>query len=118
MKYFLVLIFCCCLSYNGFSQINEPSFVQKGDLVFATYYHDNGQIQQEGAFKNGKLHGIWTSYDINGNKLALGNYTNGIKTGKWLFWQGEFLKEVEFKDSRIVSVHEWNDKNKLVIQNQ
>ena len=35
----------------------EPKLEVVGNLVKATYYHDNGQIQQEGFFKDGKLEG-------------------------------------------------------------
>ncbi len=75
------------------------------NLIEATYYHDNGLIAQEGTFNlDGKLHGEWTSYDANGEKIALGSYENGLKTGKWIFWSGDEEKEVEYDNNTIASV--------------
>lgn len=87
-----------------------------GDLTIATYYHDNGAIEQQGTFnKKGELDGVWTSFDEEGNKVTVANYTNGQKTGKWLFWSGNKLREVDYQDSKIASVSEWTDKVQLAI---
>ncbi|TYA74469.1 toxin-antitoxin system YwqK family antitoxin [Seonamhaeicola marinus] len=78
---------------------------QKGDLVEATYFYADGTVQQKGTFnQDGKLHGTWTSFDAKGNKIALGNYENGKKVGKWTFWNNGEVKEVNFVDSKIASV--------------
>ena len=95
---------------------NQPKLESKGTLIVATYFYDNGSVQQEGTFnKNGALEGLWTSYDFKGDKLTQGNYSNGIKTGKWFFWTENSLKEVDFVDSKITSVNEWNNKSELAI---
>ena len=70
----------------AFAQEKKDTYVQKGDLVEATLYHDNGQIEQHGFFKNKKLHGTWTYYNEQGEKISIGNYENGVKTGKWFFY--------------------------------
>ena len=106
-------------------QIYKPNIQQqyvsskaetKETLTVATYFYDNGSVQQEGTFnKNGALEGLWTSYDFKGDKLTQGNYSNGIKTGKWFFWTENSLKEVDFVDSIISSVNEWDHKSELAI---
>jgi antitoxin component YwqK of YwqJK toxin-antitoxin module len=96
--------------------LNQPKLETKGTLTVATYFYDNGSVQQEGAFnKNGALEGLWTSYDFEGNKLSQGNYSNGIKTGKWFFWTENSLKEVDFVNSKIMNVNEWSRKSELAI---
>ena len=96
--------------------LNQPKLETKGTLTVATYFYDNGSVQQEGAFnKNGVLEGLWTSYDFKGNKLSQGNYTNGIKTGKWFFWTENSLKEVDFVNSKIMNVNEWSRNSELAI---
>ncbi len=77
-------------------------------MVKSTFYHDNGQVQQEGFYKDGKVHGQWVSYDENGNKVAMGQYKDGMKTGKWFFWTGADLTEVDYSDSRIAQVKKWS----------
>ena len=114
-KYILIaLVFIGTAAYAQNS--NEPKLEPKGDLTLVTYFYDNGAVQQEGAFnKNGALEGLWTSYDFKGDKLTQGNYSNGIKTGKWFFWTENSLKEVDFVDSKITSINEWKRKSELAI---
>lgn len=80
-----------------------------GDMVKATYTYENGQIRQQGFYKDGKLHGTWVSYAENGKKTALGQYENGKKTGKWFFWSEQVLSEVDYRDSRVAEVTKWSN---------
>ncbi|MDB4289514.1 nicotinic acid mononucleotide adenyltransferase [Flavobacteriaceae bacterium] len=114
-KYILIaLVFIGTLAYA--QNTNQPKLEAKGDVTLATYFYENGAIQQEGTFdKKGKLEGLWTSYDFKGNKLSQGNYSNGIKTGKWFFWTENSLKEVDFVNSKIMNVNEWNLKSELAV---
>ena len=106
MKKLLIL---GALIFSGFTfaQAVKPVLEQEGNLVKATYYYNNGQIQQQGYFKDGKLEGKWVAYDQQGNKASMGEYTNGQKTGKWFFWNDKALSEVDYSDSRIASVKAW-----------
>ena len=103
----IILIFALLLTGYGFAQNPNVKTEKIGDLTKATYFYANGNIEQQGTFNSeGKLHGEWVSYDVNGKKLAVGNYDNGLKVGKWLFWQKGVLKEVEYKDSKITDVND------------
>lgn len=82
----------------------EPKLEVVGTMVKATYYYDNGQVQQEGFFKDGKLEGKWVAFDANGNKKSVGEYSNGQKTGKWLFWNDAKLSQVEYSNNQIAFV--------------
>ena len=118
MKKVIVLLVVLSVGFTYAQDKNEPKLEKKNDTTLATYYHDNGQIQQVGTFNSkGKLHGEWASFDENGNKLALGTYENGIKKGKWFFWQDDVLKEVDYIDSKIVNVSEWSNKNDIALRN-
>ena len=101
----LILIFAFLVAGYGFAQKPNVKLEKQGDLTMATYYFENGKIEQQGTFNSaGKLHGEWVSYDINGNKLSVGHYENGLKVGTWVFWQDGVKKEVEYKNSRITDV--------------
>lgn len=102
-------ILTCAFLMTGvvFAQEIEPTFEIQGNLVKATYYHDNGKIKQEGFYKDGKVHGKWVSYGENGKKLSLGEFNNGEKTGKWFFWDAATLSEVDYSDSRVATVSKW-----------
>lgn len=114
-----VLILLMSFTISAFAQ-NEKKveYTQNGELTEAVYYYENGSIEQQGTFNaEGELHGIWTSFDIEGNKIAVGNYQNGRKVGKWFFWSEDVLREVDYFDSKIISVNEWAGKTRVAIRN-
>ena len=106
MKKLLVLL-VFCFGFFGFSQAIKPKHEVKGQLIKSTYFHDNGMISQVGYFKNKKPHGSWISYDEAGNKVSVGQYEEGIKVGKWFFWSGAQLKEVDFLNNKIINIKNW-----------
>lgn len=110
-----VLLFMGAL---GFSQEKKVvNVVKEGSLYKVTYYHDNGEIAQEGFFnEENKLDGIWKSYNSNGKKVSMGSYDNGQKIGKWFFWHEDKLTEVDFKNYRVAAVSEWKSTSSLVVK--
>ncbi|MBK0369357.1 toxin-antitoxin system YwqK family antitoxin [Flavobacterium agrisoli] len=102
-----VILVAVLFSGIVFAQETKPKLEAVGNTVKATYFYENGKIQQEGFFKDGKLDGAWTAYDENGNKKAFGQYAMGEKTGKWFFWNDSNLSEVDYSDSRIANVKNW-----------
>jgi antitoxin component YwqK of YwqJK toxin-antitoxin module len=103
MKKCVILV---AMMFSGIlvAQEVQPELEAVGNKVKATYYYENGKVQQEGFYKEGKLDGVWVSYDENGNQLAVGEYTEGMKTGKWIFFTENKLCEVAFENSKISSV--------------
>lgn len=113
----IIFVFAFLVASYSFAQDNlkKVTTVQKGDLIEATYYSANGSIEQQGTFnKEGKLHGLWVSYNADGEKITSGNYENGKKVGKWLFWNDDTLKEVDYENSQISNVVE-KDKNSKIV---
>ena len=104
------IIIAAVLMVSGvfFAQEVKPKFEIVDNMVKATYYHDNGQISQEGFYLDGKLQGKWTSYTVTGAKQTMGEYENGSKVGKWFFWNNASLSEVDFSKSKMKSVKKWS----------
>jgi len=116
MKQYIYLLFFSIGLFSVAQTEQGPKLEVRGDMVLATYFHDNGTIHQQGFFsKDGNLNGLWTSYDPQGKKVSQGYYSNGIKTGQWLFWTEDTLKEVDFVDSKIINVSEWQQKSDLAL---
>tara|TARA_R110001583_G_scaffold17014_5_gene69352 strand:- start:3043 stop:3396 length:354 start_codon:yes stop_codon:yes gene_type:complete len=112
MKKYIFILAILFIGTSVFAQENtqKVKHVQKKDLVEATYYYADGSVQQIGTFnKEGKLHGTWTSYDIKGDKLAVGTYEKGKKVGKWTFWVNGTANEVSYVDSKITNIAETSD---------
>lgn len=103
----LVILVAVLFSGIIFAQDAKPVLEPFGKKVRATYFYENGQVQQEGYFENGKLVGTWTSYNEDGDKTSSGEYVNGVKTGKWFFWKGNSLSEVDYSDNKITKVKSW-----------
>jgi len=112
-----VLWMALMFSVGVFAQKPEPHFEQDGAMLKATYFHENGEVAQQGYFLNGNLHGNWVMFDQQGNKMASGTYLQGEKSGKWFFWKAELLHEVDYAANRIVQVREWS-RNGLVTAQQ
>lgn len=119
MKKYISIIAILLVTVSLTAQEQNIKTEKKGDLTEATYFHANGEISQHGFFnEDGKLQGTWKQYNIEGKKIAVGNYDNGIKVGKWFFWTDNTLKEVDYLDSKIVSVNNWNNKTTVAIRDK
>lgn len=101
----MILIAVMMLSGMSFGQSIEPKLEAVGNKVKATYFYDNGKVQQEGYFSEGKLDGKWSSYDEKGSLKAVAEYTNGEKTGKWVYYSnGIALNEVNYSNNHIATI--------------
>ncbi len=97
------------------AQSVEPVLEAEGKMVKATYYHANGMIQQQGYFLDGKPEGKWISFDEAGNKKSVAQYAAGAKTGKWYFFNGNAVNEVDYTDNRVAAVKSYS-KDALVVR--
>ena len=110
MKKFVII---AALLFSGviFAQNAKPVLEPFGKKIKATYFFENGQVQQEGYFEDGKLEGIWVSYNEDGDKISSGEYVAGVKTGKWFFWSLNMDKnslcEVDYSNNDITKVKNW-----------
>jgi len=86
-----------------------PKHEIENQVIKSTYYYDNGNVKQTGFYKDGKLHGSWVAYNEDGTKQSMGEYDNGQKTGKWFFWTGATLNEVDYSNSRIADIKKWSN---------
>jgi antitoxin component YwqK of YwqJK toxin-antitoxin module len=106
MKKYIVISFSL-LSGIFYAQALKPVLEPFGKIVKATYFYENGQVFQEGTFKDGKLHGEWITYDEKGNKTAIAQFDKGQKTGKWFFWNKNSLNEVDYSNNKIAVIKNW-----------
>jgi len=120
MKKMMTVLMLLSLVFTYAQDKKKPKVEKKGDVIMVTYYYDNGDVQQEGSTNiKGKLHGTWTSYDTNGEKVAIGNYNNGKKVGKWFFWGKDILREVDYIGSKVIDFKEWSSSDtKLAVRDK
>jgi len=115
MKKILLLLLICATATQIYSQkAKEQKLNKETNLIEVKEYHDNGLVSQEGTFNlEGQLHGEWISYNDQGTKIAVGSYENGQRTGKWYFWSGDSMKEVEYSKNAIASIDGVKKKTRL-----
>jgi antitoxin component YwqK of YwqJK toxin-antitoxin module len=111
----ILIIAIFCIAAIGYAQDIKPTYEAEGNLVKATYFHEDGSVKTEGYFKNKKLTGKWTRFDKQGNKTQLAFYKEGKKTGKWFFWNEGSLKEVTYNNNTIEGVNLWKTDAKLAV---
>jgi len=109
----ILFIAAVLFGFGATAQELKPNFEKDGDLIKGTYFHDNGEIQQQGTYKDGKLHGEWVMFNDNGAKTAIGEYNNGVKTGKWFFWKNDQLTEVDYQNNTIADVTTWENTSSI-----
>ncbi|UOB15983.1 toxin-antitoxin system YwqK family antitoxin [Abyssalbus ytuae] len=111
----LILTFAMLFSVALMAQQdNKPTFEKEGDMIKATYFHDNGQIAQTGYILNEKPHGEWIAFNAEGEKTAVAQYEEGKKVGKWFMWADDKLTEIDYEQNKIVNVVNW-DKTKTLV---
>ena len=116
MKKVLVL---ACIAFLGIAQAQEvkPKYEKDGDLIKVTHFYDNGNVKEEGFYKNKLLHGVWNRYDEKGNKTVMAHYSLGKKVGKWFIWTKDELKEINYgDDNTIASVQSWKESAKIAVK--
>lgn len=51
-----------------------------------TAWHDNGAIDEQGAYWNDGEDGLWQWWYPDGQRKAIGHWSEGKRFGKWKFW--------------------------------
>jgi len=111
----IVIIFATLITGLLTAQNVKPTYEKVDDnTIKGTFYHENGKIQQQGLYKNGKLHGKWISYNAGGNKVAEGTYAKGAKVGTWFFYDGKTLSEISYNKNVIASIKTWEENSNVV----
>lgn len=113
----LVAVLCFLMLGSTFAQKEiKPLYEKDGDLIKVTHYHNNGNIKEQGFYKDKLLHGKWEIYDAQGNKKVMAFYNRGKKVGKWFIWDKDELKEINYRDNAIASVQSWKESTRIAIK--
>jgi len=78
----------------------EPAFYSECTVLDNGIYRrwdENGGIEAEGMYKNGKPDGKWSFWHENGMKYMDGKYREGKEIGTWIVWDDTGNKESEIR---------------------
>ncbi|MDY2585947.1 toxin-antitoxin system YwqK family antitoxin [Winogradskyella aquimaris] len=115
----ILILFAYFFSLFAFAQQERDLKLNKDtNLIEVTYYHENGEVSQTGFYNlDGKLHGEWLTFDDKGKKSISAKYDNGKKVGKWFYWSGNSLKEVDYNNNIVANVNEWTSTDSKLASN-
>ena len=91
------------LEYKTFNDLGEL------DGRYAAFWRDNGEVREQGGYKNGKRHGIWTKWYHNGQMEHGREYDRGRSVGRWIDFgvdgnvasNREFLRDIPSELSAV-----------------
>ena len=119
----LLLVFFLCANFLTFSQniteLNGSLIQPNGEFLEGNFesFYDDGMVQEIFQIENGKQHGEFISFYPNGQKMEKGNYTHGLKFGKWTKWSetGNILSETFYniEGRKHGTWKVWDDNNNL-----
>jgi antitoxin component YwqK of YwqJK toxin-antitoxin module len=91
---------------NGHQQVRDPNgrLLMEGDVRNGkrhglwTSYHPSGAVQSRNEYRDGVLHGLTTTFRPNGALLYRGQNANGHPVGSWEFHDevGTAVRTVEY----------------------
>ena len=79
---------------NGNTKVEIPlkKGVINGEMIL--YFSDKSRNEIR-AYRSGKMHGTWITWDEKGNMIAEASYRNGKKDGKWYVWDENGTKRYD-----------------------
>jgi len=94
---------------EGMPYKRKPNKLKEYSHGPVTFWHENGQKEAEGNFKDGSPDGLQTGWYENGQKQREGNFKDGKSDGLWTSWYENGQKEGErgWKDGKLMEAVHW-----------
>ena len=89
-------------------------FEEKPFTGVAVRKYANGKKMGEVTFKDGKQHGLSTSWHENGQKAEEATFKDGTGRGTRWYENGQKRGEATFKDGEMISEKEWDKDGNLI----
>jgi antitoxin component YwqK of YwqJK toxin-antitoxin module len=83
-----------------------------------TNYYPSGSVMETGAFVDGKLNGVWTSFSASGIKTGEAVYSLGQREGEWKMYDesGNLRYSISYAANKMVSANSYDINGKLVAE--
>lgn len=109
--------------YLGYyNSASTPYIIDEAGRITGRHltFHENGQLETVGNYRNGIKHGLWMSYDESGNALSQAYYTDGRKDGAWKVWDanGTLRCEMYYKFGKRVKTWKFFDESGSLIDDK
>lgn len=85
-------------------QLADGSWVLDGPW---NSWHPNGEMQEQGAYRNEREHGPWEWRAENGQTIATGSFIDGVREGPWSFWHENGARLMDATYANGVGAGRW-----------
>jgi hypothetical protein len=107
----VIVVFLGCRGYSQTADTNQTSEVVSSDGNSAAAqpsvsYHGDGSLKSRvSRIEGGTLHGSYETYSVGGKPSVKGQYTNGVMTGKWQYYdeKGKLSRIMVYGDDGSLS---------------
>lgn len=104
--------------YDQNEQLKAKFNIEKGVLDGRSMvYFKDGSKKEVRAYKDGKMHGVWKTWNKEGVKIARAVYENGKKDGSWKIWddKGTLRFKMFYENGQKTGTwYNYNEEGKLV----
>ena len=85
--------------------------------VKEAWFHDNGNLNLEGAIVNNKREGKWESYYPTGELMSVGNFKNGLREGRGVifFKNGNTSIDVYYHEGKQCGVWTYFNEDGIIL---
>ena len=75
---------------------------KEGEAVPKVEYYANGNVKVSGFHLEGKMHGAWEFFRMDGSVMRSGEFDRGTQLGSWRTYDqaGRIVKETDFSKRR------------------
>lgn len=122
MKKMVLILALCFTGWGamaaGGNQKSKVEDLGRG-MQKVTWFHENGQVAEEGFYQNDQKTGTWTTYDEFGHKTAIVHWNLDKKDGDCyvLYQNGKVKYHVVYSNSKKVKASEWDENGNLLAGN-
>lgn len=72
-------------------------------------FHENGQLAEQGQYRNGRPDGRWQTWEADGTKTSEINYQNGVRHGEFRVYDRSngSVTEIVYAAGKLTSANKW-----------
>jgi antitoxin component YwqK of YwqJK toxin-antitoxin module len=89
--------------------------ISEGDRIHILTYHENGRLNEVGAYRNGMCDGVWKRYSDTGALILYARFEDGQRHGTWEFRSEDRpLGRLHFRNGSLAAGEQFNESGELI----
>jgi antitoxin component YwqK of YwqJK toxin-antitoxin module len=110
----------CVVLFNHSDRVKEEFRFKNGILHGQSQaWYKNGQLRRKGCYSHGRITGVWTFWDEQGNKVMEAGYRNDLLDGLYmaLYSNGKIKEKGKYASNRKTGEWVYYNENGQVVKN-